>query len=282
MTQLTLFDIPEEELCEPVPMMPEVYRGKVGKHGQYTATAPREWTDAELEWLKQLRSEGYTQKQIAESMGRSEVSIMVKLKRLGKQEGTYNAPHVAEKYRLNEEFLQHLKPHSVLDVYCGERNFYNGKVKELVSNDKNAQIPATYNMPALKLLCKLYVEGWKFDLVDLDPFGSAFECFDLALKMANRGLIVTFGEMGHKRFKRLDFVSRFYGIERMADFTLSNIVAYVHAIAKRNKKKLTVWQAREWRNIGRVWFKIEPLKITSQWENDDDKRAIAGTDNMDD
>ena len=261
MEQQLLFDPP------PVfPLMPSEYRGTTRQACGYTHTEPREWTEREISWLLQMKADGYTPKQIAESMGRSEVSVAVKLKRIGKQNNTYNCDHVAEKYRLNEEFLQHLRPNSVLDVYCGERNFYNGKVKELVSNDKNAQIPATYNMTALKLLCKLYVEGWKFDLVDLDPFGSAFECFDLALKMANRGLIVTFGEMGHKRFKRLDFVSRFYGIERMADFTLSNLVAYVQAIAKRNKKKLTVWQAREWRNIGRVWFTIEPLKITEQWE----------------
>ena len=31
----------------------------------------------------------------------------------------------------------------------------------------------------------------KFDIVDLDPFGSAFNCFDLAIQTAQKGLIIT-------------------------------------------------------------------------------------------
>ena len=279
MNQLTLFDMPAEAFCQPVPKMPEAYRGKVGKHGQYTATAPREWTDAELKWMRQLRSEGFTQKQIAESVGRSEVSVMVKLKRLDKLDGTYNAPHVAEKYAINDAFLQELKPKDVLDLYCGAKMFYKGKVK-CMTNDKNENVNSGHNMDALKLLCKLYVRDRKFDLIDLDPFGSAYDCLDLAVKLAKRGLIVTLGELGHKRFCRLDYVSSHYDIDSMADFTLTNLIRHIQMVGKRNKKNLTVYAAREWRNIGRVWFKIEPLKITSQWKTDDDKRAIVRLDNL--
>ena len=122
-------------------------------------------------------------------------------------------------------------------------------------------------MDSLRLLCKLYAESQKFDLIDLDPFGSAYDCFDLAIKMANKGLVITLGELGHKRWKRLDYVSPRYDINTLNDFTIQNLIAYIQKIGLRNKKELVVFDYREWRNIGRVWFKIEQCKITSQWDN---------------
>lgn len=260
LTQQLLLDVPSA-----VPMMPSEYMGARRPACGYTRTEPREWTSAEIGWMQQLRADGYTPAQIAESMGRSAVSVSVKLKRIGKQQNSYNSDHLEEKYRLNMEFLNALSPASVLDVYCGERQFYKGLVKEYVSNDKNESIAATYNMPALKCVCKLYSEGQRFDVVDLDPFGSAYDCFDLAIKMARRGLIVTFGELGHQRFKRLDFVRRYYGVETLEDFSLPRLVEHVQSIGSRNKKVLNVWESRQWRNIGRVWFTIEDMKITEQW-----------------
>lgn len=265
MIQPLLFNLSATEAKNQAPVMPEAYRGKMLTQGEYTLTAPREWTDSEIEWLKQLRMEGYSLEEIAESMGRSAVSIAVKLKRMGKTNNTYNGQHVAEKYAINKAFLKHLKPKDALDVYCGVKSFYKGKV-ECVTNDKNQAIPAHFHMDALKLLCKLYADNKKFDLVDLDPFGSAYDCLDLAVKLAKRGLIVTLGELGHKRFNRLDYVSTHYGIESFSDFNITNMIQHIQKIGRRNKKSLIVYEQREWRNIGRVWFTIEPLKITSQWQ----------------
>ena len=36
--------------------------------------------------------------------------------------------------------------------------------------------------------------------------------------------------------------------------------------APRNKKKLTPAYVGEWRGIARVWFTIEPYKVTEQWD----------------
>ena len=83
--------------------------------------------------------------------------------------------------------------------------------------------------------------------------------------MATKGLIITFGELGHKRFKRLDYVNRYYGIETLDDFTIDNLIKEVEQIALRNKKELVVFAKKEWRNIGRVYFEIRPVKITQQW-----------------
>lgn len=249
-----------------IPKMPEEYRGEVNKPGGYTRTAPRKWTKEEIDWLLKLKEEGYSNAQIAQSMGRSEVSVQIKTKRLTKRDNTYNERHVDEKYQINEAFFSELQPKDVLDAYCGEKQFYRNRTL-CITNDKNKDIPASYNLDAFKLLCQLYGKGYEFDLIDLDPFGSAYDCFDLAIKMAKKGLVITLGELGHKRWKRLDYVSTHYDITDLSDFTLDNMIAYIQKIGRRNKKNLLVFEKREWRNIGRVWFKIEPLKVTSQWEN---------------
>jgi tRNA G26 N,N-dimethylase Trm1 len=106
-----------------------------------------------------------------------------------------------------------------------------------------------------------YSKNNKYDLVDLDPFGSAYDCFDLAIKMATKCLIITFGELGHKRFKRLDYVSRHYDINNINDFTTDNLIKEVIKIGKRNKKELTPVFIKDWRNISRVYFEINNIKI---------------------
>lgn len=271
--QTTIFDfMPANKTTEvkhEIPKMPAEYKGKINKSGGYTKTAPREWTDKEIEWVQQLHADGYTSKEIAQSIDRSEVSTSIKLKRLTKSNRTYNAEHIHDKYATNDAFMAHIKPFNVLDVYAGMKSYYKGKCG-VVDNDINPDAETAYHLDALKFVCKQYYDGGKYDIVDLDPFGSAFDCFDLAVKMARKGLIITFGEIGHKRWKRLDYVSRYYGINTLDDFTLDNLIKQVQSIGRRNKKELIVYAQREWRNIGRVWFEIKPLKITEQWGNKND------------
>lgn len=249
-----------------IPKMPEEYKGQINKCGGFTTTQPRAWTDKELEWVKDMKAKGYSNKDIAESTDRSVTSVSIKVKRLGKKADTYNKEHVIEKYEYNHKFLEYIKPKSVLDLYCSEKSFYTGIVKSVTTNDKNEQIKADYHMCSLTCICLLYSQGNVYDVVDLDPFGSAYDCFDLAIKMARKGIVITLGEMGHKRWKRLDYVSRYYGIEHLEDFTIDRLIKHIQMIGKRNKKNLIPVYVKEWRNIGRVWFEIEPLKITEQWQ----------------
>ena len=248
-----------------IPMMPQEYRGKSLSKGDYTKTIPQKWTKEEIEWVKKLKTDGYSISEIAESTGRSEVSIQIKLKRLGKSENKYNARHVVEKYEVNEKFLNEINPTNVLDVYTGEKDFYQNY--ERITNDKNENIKADYHLDALQFVCLMYSQGKKFDFVDLDPFGSSYDCFDLAIKMAKKGIAITLGELGHKRWKRLDFVSSRYDINSLEEFTIEKIIAHIQKIGVHNKKNLIVYDFKEWQHIGRVWFKIEPLKITSQWSD---------------
>ena len=248
-----------------IPKMPDEYKGQIRQKGGGNISLPREWTKEELEWVKSLNSKGYTTKEIAESVDRTVDSVSIKLKRISKKNGTYNSSHIEEKYKINEEFLNVIKPKTVLDCYCGTKNFYYEYLKDkTTSNDIDTTIKSNYNMDALKCLCTLYPN--KFDLIDLDPYGSAYDCFDLAIKMANKAIVITFGELGHKRWKRLDFVSRYYNINSLKEFTFENLIKHVQMIGKRNKKELIPIYVKEWKNIGRVWFEIKPLKITEQWE----------------
>ncbi len=247
--------------------LPKEYMGKETKNGGLTKNNPRKWTDKEIEWALSLKEKGFKNKDISKFLYRELVSVSIKMKRLAKKNGvTYNEPHREDKYFHNDLFLSEIKPKTVLDLFSGANSYYDGKVDELYTNDIDERFNTYYSEKAEKLVCKLYYENAKFDLIDIDPFGSAYDCFDLCIKMAKKGLIITIGEMGHKRWKRLDFVRSHYGIESLEDFTSKRIVHEIIKIGARNKKKLIPIFLNDYRNISRVYFKIEKLKITEQWD----------------
>jgi hypothetical protein len=248
-------------------LMPSEYKGEYTKNGGLTKFQPRKWTEKEIEWVNMLKEKGFNTKQIAECIDRDVTQVSIKIKRLGKKSMTYNQGHFEEKFAVNYDFVKMIKPKSVLDVYAGFASVYKKlNCDNVISNDKNEKSNTEYHLEALDFVCKMYIDKRKFDLIDLDPFGSAYDCFDLAIKMAKKGLVITLGELGHKRFKRLDFVRRYYGIETLEDFTTDNLVKHIIKIGERNKKTLTPIYVKDWRNIARVYFKIEQLKITEQWE----------------
>tara|TARA_Y100001972_G_scaffold87893_1_gene107500 strand:- start:250 stop:1026 length:777 start_codon:yes stop_codon:yes gene_type:complete len=247
--------------------LPNEHIGKETKNGGLTKNNPRKWTEKEIEWALNLKEKGFKNKDIAKFLYRKLNSVSIKMKRLSKKNGvTYNEPHREDKYFHNDLFLAEINPKSVLDLFAGAYSYYDGKVDELYTNDIDVRFNNYYSEKAEKLVCKLYYENCKFDLIDIDPFGSGYDCFDLSIKMAKKGLIITLGEIGHKRWKRLDFVRSHYGIERLEDFTSNKIVEEIIKIGVRNKKKLTPVFLNDYKNISRVYFKIERMKITEQWQ----------------
>lgn len=254
-------------MMDPNLFIPNELIGSVMSPNGITTNAPRKWTNGEIEWAVKLQSMGIPTREIASYLKRPDhVQVSIKLKRIAKKNDTYNPAHRSDKESCNLKFINKLKPESVLDLYSGKVSWYSGKVGSIVSNDINGSEGITYKMDAMKCACMLFSQDMKFDIVDLDPFGSAYDCFDIAIKMATKGLCITFGELGHKRFKRLDFVSRHYNITRIEDFTIDNLVKHVQVIGQRNKKNLSVSNVREWRNIGRVWFEIDGrYSIKEQW-----------------
>ena len=102
-----------------LPMFPEEQKAKETKSCGYTISNPRPWTEAETKWILDLKDKGFTVSQIALSVGRTETSISIKLKRLKKSGDTYNEKHREEKYFVNEKFREYINPSSLLDCYAG-------------------------------------------------------------------------------------------------------------------------------------------------------------------
>lgn len=248
-----------------VPKMPSEFLGRIIKQQIHIKDIPRIWTKQEEAWVLDLKAKGFTVKEIAESIGRNTTATQIKIKRLGKTTDEYNKKEVGIKYQANEKFLQMINPASILDLYCG-KGWYDKELYQVTTNDSNKQMKADHNDDALRLLCRLYADKKNYDIIDLDPYGSAFECFDLAIKMAKRGIIITFGEYGHIRWKRLDFVKYRYNIHNIDEFKKEKFINRVIEIGKTNKKTLTPILDIAYNKIFRVYFKIDKHAITDQWE----------------
>lgn len=164
-------------------------------------------------------------------------------------------------------FMELLQPKEVLDLYCGvNMRWANNCSGNVYSNDKDKSIPCEYHEDAERLINKLWLNGDKFDVVDLDPYGSAYDCFDKAIRIAQKGVIITLGEMGHKRFKRLDYVRYRYDINSLEEFTVGRLITKIQHIGLQHKKELTPIFIKEWNRISRVYFTIKDVKITEQWD----------------
>jgi hypothetical protein len=259
-----------------IPKMPKEFIGVFNKKNPYANTTARQWTEEEKQWCIEMYESGYTLEDIAISTGRSNTSIQIKMKRLQKepQIRTYNQKHIIDKYSINHMFAHLIRPNTILDLCCGTENFWNILSEEsecplqfeVLTNDKNKNIQADMHKDAPLAIAELYSKNMKFDLIDIDTFGSPYDSIDLAIRIAKKGLILTLGELGHKRFKRLDFVRDHYRITSLKDFTTENIIKEIQRMARCHKKQLIPIVIREYKGISRVWFKIEKLKKTEQWE----------------
>lgn len=242
-----------------VPKMPNEFKGKerITHHKDYDRFS-RDWTKEEEKWIWNLYKSGYKIKEMAESVDRDITSVSIKIKRLKKRYNEYNERHLEDKYNGNFEFLKLFdKNVTILDVFCGVNSFYEREGYNVLTNDKNKNINAIYHMDADKFLSLMLDEGNKFDIVDLDPFGASIIYLEKALKIAEKGLVMTLGELGHKRFKRLDFISRYYpNITKIEDITIDNMIKYILEYSKKQGYNLSVVIKKDWNQTGRVWFKI--------------------------
>lgn len=242
-----------------IPKLPNEYKGKerIAHHKEYDLKS-RDWTEEEEKWLWDLYKQGYTIKQCAFSLDRGEVATGIKLKRLKKRYNEYNETHLNDKYSSNFKFLKLFNDDIiVLDVFCGVNSFYKNKGFNVVTNDKDKKIDAMYHMDADKFLDFIISKGDKFDIVDLDPFGASITYLEKALKIADKGLIMTLGELGHRRWKRLDFISKHYSnITKVEDITIDNMIEHIINHAEELGYTLEIVIKKDWGNIGRVYFKI--------------------------
>jgi len=219
-------------------------------------SVPRKWTDENIKELLFLKK-NKSIKDISKIINRTETSISIKLKRLKLSNDTYNEKHRQDKYCCNRMFLAEINPKNILDVYAGNSYYKKTTDIKVIDNDiKGTQ--TDFSLDAFDFLFKF--KNMKFDLVDVDPFGSAFNCFDLAIQIAQKGLIITFGEYGHKRWRRSDYVKHRYNINNLQEFKTDKFNDYVIKRAKMFNKKLSVYITKDYGNIMRTYFKIEIIK----------------------
>jgi len=189
---------------------------------------------------------------------------LIKIDMRGEDYSRYGMFKYKEKCAMNAQFFDLLNPKSILDVYAGQ-SFWKQHIEEsghdceVTTNDIDPEMEADHQLDALEFLCLMYPR--EFDIVDLDPFGSAAKCTELAVQMATKGFIQTYGEMEFRRFREMDLVSRWYGIEEWEDWTLDNLGEATKKIARRNLIDLEVLFVRQYHHMGRIWYTVGDIKI---------------------
>lgn len=244
--------------------LPEEFKGKElpdmkisAEYGDFTLTNRRKWTSKEEEWLLYLKDDiGLSFKDISICIYREEQRTRLKYKRINKKNKTYNRAHIIDKYKTNLEILENNDIETCLDLFASEKSFWEDHIENVISNDIIPSMYNTYNLKAEILAKYLNDNSHTFDLIDVDPFGSAFDCFENAIEMCNKILIITYGEIGHKRWKRLDFVRKKYGINSLEEFNIDNLINYTKKIALNKNVVLEVDCIKNWHNISRVYYKV--------------------------
>jgi hypothetical protein len=216
---------------------------------------PKGWSEEEMSKLLSLKKQGLSFYDIGKVLGRTPYSCNRKYYKLMKKLDTYNDKHRNLKYEYNKQFLQQIEASTILDAFSGGVSWWKSNTTlNVVDNDINID-GADYKLDAFDFL---YLHRKKkYDIIDLDPFGSAFDCFDFALQIAQKGLIITFGEIVGRRFNRMDFVEHRYNMKYIEDFTTDNLIKYIQDRGMIFRKILTPIIKAEMTNISRVYFKIE-------------------------
>jgi len=216
---------------------------------------PKSWSKTEVEALLEQKKNGLSFFEISKLLIRTEESCKRKFYKNQKKVDKYNNSHRELKYNHNKHFIQQIDAKTILDAYSGGVSWYKINTNlEVVDNDIKID-GADYKLSAEDFLYKF--KDKKIDIVDLDPFGSAFECFDLALQIAQKGLIITFGEIVSRRFNRMDFVEYRYGIKTIEDFTTKKLSAYIESRGLIFRKKMIPIIKAEMTNISRIYYKID-------------------------
>ena len=212
--------------------------------------------------ILELKSEGFSYEHLTKKYGCSVDLIKSWIANHKKSTNTYNLDHINEKYELNIEFFKAINPKTILDLYCGRSRFWASNFGTdclVISNDnlkdKEARPDYKMTMNADQLLQAYLVVDKHFDLIDVDPYGSPKDCLNAAIQLADKGLILTFGDFKScKRFSNKDrnLFYELYGITLPKEkITIDYLADY---IVKLSNFKFKVWNIASWKNCDRVYF----------------------------
>lgn len=215
---------------------------------------------AEKELIDQLYKLGISNYTIARLTNKKESTIKDKIMEIRKLDDSYNKNHIVEKYNTNKEFLEMIKPDSILDLFCGQKSFYKNLGQyEVMTNDLDASIDADYHLDASEFLDTF--SSLKFDIIDVDPFGNCVDLMSRSIAMANKGIIFSLGDFFNlRRFKLLSRIESLYGMT-LEEFTIENVTEFIIKKGLEQGKVLTpVITSRLGVNkciMLRLYFKVE-------------------------
>lgn len=116
-------------------------------------------------------------------------------------QGKISGKEGQKKFQLDKDFVKYLQPKEILDVYAGTSNTYPKDIT--ITNDINPKCNTKYHMDALEF-CKQFSYDSTFDLVDLDPFGECNKVWKEGIRLANKGIIISYGELKTYRYHKGD------------------------------------------------------------------------------
>lgn len=209
----------------------------------------------------ELKEEGFSYKHLSDKFGYSTELIKAWVNKNKKAKNTYNKDHVEEKYEINKDFFEKINPETILDLYCGRNRFWAsnyGSVCKVISNDnlKDKKADPDYKMTinADQLLQAYLMVDKHFDLIDIDPYGSPRDCIEAGIKLADKGLIITFGDFKNRKRFSSETQNLFedYNINLPKNkITIDHIADFV---VKLSNNKFEVWGIIEWKNCDRIYF----------------------------
>lgn len=197
-----------------------------------------------------LFKEGSSMMQIANLQNIMYSDVFNFINQLRKKDYTYlesklNKKEGHKKHQLDKEFVKFLKPTSILDAYAGNSKVYDSSIT--ISNDINKEVKTQFHLPADKFLYEMSQQKSSFDLVDLDPFGCCHDCWEMSIRLAGKGIIISYGEVPIWRYKCKD---TFYWKKILGDYSkyATNIhglkyalISQTIAIGEKYHKLLIPW-----------------------------------------
>ena len=223
-------------------------------------TKSRQWTNKEEQTAYKYYKQGYTLTEIANRLNRSPTSIKNKIRRLKKKRGVnnYDQDHTIDKHLTNQRFIRHIQPYSILDVFNAGNTQYN-HIPVHITNDIDTRFKTTYHLDAMDLLLQEQDKKNKYDIVDLDPYGAVLKYLPYALPLTRKAIILTYGELLHKQYKRTDTVQQ-YGITTPEQLNLENLIKITIHLAIQNGVKIKPVIIKDYKYIGRVYYEIRENK----------------------
>jgi hypothetical protein len=163
----------------------------------------------------------------------------------------------------DRQFAQQIGAESIADVYAGASTKYTSVCSKVITNDIDQKCPTQYHLPADRFLAQMYGEARNIDLIDLDPYGSCWDCLPMAIKLARKGLIISYGDFSNWRYKRWEIIQYQVGcIPKNLDEYKADLIGITiqMGMSYAKKKLVPLYAFTPNKYFTRIYYKVEKGK----------------------